>query len=151
MLRPLAFAALLCSFSFAKEPLAKGDPHTIPAGSSVFIESADGFDIYLSKAIETKKIPLVVVGEKGKADFVIATTASQGQRTAVGDAIGSVNDVWHGKAVKSSTVDEAAMKVVNAQTGVIVFTYEAKKTNSFRGKKSVAEALAKHLNDVIVQ
>jgi hypothetical protein len=62
----LVSAVIFLSLSY----LAFGsDPKTVPAGSKVFVEASDGFDIYLAAALQKKKVPVVVVSEKEKADY----------------------------------------------------------------------------------
>ena len=43
----------------------------IVPGSKLFIEPMDGFDTYLAAAILKKKVPVMVVDDRGKADFVM--------------------------------------------------------------------------------
>ena len=52
-----------CSASKARQPA------TIPAGSKVYIAPMDGFETYMKTALETKKVPLVVVDNKQDAEF----------------------------------------------------------------------------------
>jgi len=47
---------------------------------------------------------------------------------------------WHSR-------EEASINVANVKTGEIVFAYSAHKENSAHGKKSSAEACAKHLKE----
>lgn len=136
----------VCALGAGK--LGKDDPKSIPAHSTVYIESNGGFDVYVTKAIDKKKIPLTVVTDKEKAEFVISVDSEHGQRTTVWHGIGTgLGGQKHGP----QSVDEAAMKVVNRKTGAIVLTHEVRKTNAIRGKQSAAESLVKRLNDSIPQ
>jgi hypothetical protein len=119
----------------------------IPAGSKVFIESSDGFDIYLTKALEKKKVPLVVVGDKEQCDFVISTTSSHSVRPDLWKGVGKA--LGGGNQKTDSSVDEAAIKVTNRKTGAIIVTDEIRKSDSLRGKRSAAEALAKRLKESV--
>ena len=38
---------------------------------------------------------------------------------------------------------------MNLKTGNVVFAYSVNKTNSFKGKQSAGEAVAKHINEKI--
>lgn len=111
----------------------------IPAGSRVYIAPMDGFETFLKAALEEKKVPLVVVEDKDKADFEISGASdSQKASTAKKIFMGS----WHSR-------EEASINVANIKTGEIVFAYSAHKENSAHGKKSSAEACAKHLKEKV--
>ena len=122
----------------AQTPAAQNSK-AIPAGSRIYIAPMDGFETFLKAALEEKKVPLVVVEDKDKADFEI-TGASNSQKASAAKKIfmGS----WHSR-------EEASINVANIKTGEIVFGYSAHKENSAHGKKSSAEACAKHLKEKI--
>ena len=86
-----------------------------------------------------KKVPLAVVENKQDAAFEITGVAgSQKAGTAKKIITGS----WHSK-------EEASIKVVDVKTGVVVFAYSYTTENSTHGKRSSAEACAKHLKDAV--
>lgn len=101
----------------------------IPAGAYVFIETMDGFEDYLAAAIHAKQVPLVIVTDKAKADFVISGTASSDSR-----------DPHH---------QRATIKVVN-KNGIVVFAYAFDDDYAIHGKQSAAEACAKNLKKEIL-
>ena len=117
----------------------KQNSTVIPAGSKVYIAPMDGFETFLKAALEKKEVPLIVVEEKDKADFEI-TGASESQKASAAKKIfmGS----WHSR-------EEASINVANIKTGEIVFAYSAHKDNSAHGKRSSAEACAKHLKEKV--
>jgi hypothetical protein len=117
----------------------KQNSTVIPAGSKVYIAPMDGFETFLKVALEKKEVPLIVVEERDKADFEI-TGASNSQKASAAKKIfmGS----WHSR-------EEASINVANIKTGEIVFAYSAHKENSAHGKKSSAEACAKHLKEKV--
>jgi hypothetical protein len=99
----------------------------------------DGFETYLKAALEKKNVPLVVVEDEDKADFEI-TGASDSQKASTAKKI--IMGSWHSR-------EEASINVANIKTGEIVFAYSAHKENSAHGKKSTAEACAKHLKEKV--
>lgn len=48
---------------------------SVPAGSKVYIDAGDGFDTYLTAALQKKKVPIVVVVDKEKADYELSACA----------------------------------------------------------------------------
>jgi len=45
-------------------------------GARVFIEKMNGFDDYLMAALHTKQVPVVIVTDKAKADFIAIVSGS---------------------------------------------------------------------------
>ncbi len=112
----------------------------IPANSKIFVSPInDEFDRYIIDAFKSKKIPLEIVTEKGKADFELTgTSESKKAGAAKMILLGS----WH-------SAEQASITVVNLKSGVAVWAYSVNKSNSNHGKKTTAEACAKHLKEKI--
>ncbi len=109
----------------------------IPAGAKVFIAPMDGFDSYLIAAMKKKKVPLEIVDQRDKADFEITGTSESKKASAAKKIImGS----WH-------STEEASITVTDLKSGEVVYGYSVHKQESTHGKKSTAEACAKHLKD----
>jgi hypothetical protein len=100
----------------------------IPSGARVFIEKMDGFEDYLAAAFQAKQVPVVVVTDKDKADFVISGSASSDSR-----------DPHH---------QRATIKAVD-KNGTVVFAYAFDDDYAIHGKQSAAEACAKNLKKEI--
>jgi hypothetical protein len=132
-----ALVMALCTMCTAAETPGANNSTPIPAGSKVYIAPMDGFETYLKAALEKKGVPLVVVEDRDKADFEI-TGASDSQKASTAKKI--IMGSWHSR-------EEASINVANIKTGEIVFAYSAHKENSAHGKKSTAEACAKHLKE----
>jgi hypothetical protein len=112
----------------------------IPPGAKVFIAPMpDGFDEYLGAAIEKKKVPLQVLADKDKADFQI-TGQSETQKASTAKKV--IMWDWHSN-------EQASIQVCNRTRGEVVFAYSVNKVSSAHGKKSSAEACAKHLKEKI--
>jgi len=128
----LLTACLLCALPIVAEEV-------IPKGSKVFIAPMDGFETHLKAALSRKKVPLVVVGDRSQADFEISG-AAQSQKAGAAKKIIMLD--W-----RSS--EEASVKVMNIQSGEVVFAYSVNKSSSARGKQSSAEACAKHIKEKV--
>jgi hypothetical protein len=110
------------------------------SGARVFIHPmADGFDSYFKSALTAKKVPVVVVATRDEADLEIKGT-SETQKAGAAKKIfmGS----WHSD-------EQASISVTSVQSGEIVYAYSVNKKNSAHGKRSSAEACAKHLKEAI--
>ncbi len=112
----------------------------IPAGAKVFINPMkDGFEKELAAAFDTKKVPLEVVTEKDKADFEITGTS---ESKKAGKAKILIRGSWHSS-------EQASITVTNLKSGEAVWAYSVNKSDSAHGKRSTAEACAKHLKEKI--
>lgn len=110
----------------------------IAPGSKLFIEPMDGFDTYLSAAILKKKVPVMVVDDRTKADFIVTGGAHV-------DKAGWAKTIF----VSPNPHAEASIAIKDAHTGNLVFAYNVDKSNAVRANQSTAEACAKHLKEAI--
>lgn len=133
------FICLLLLLS-ALTGLAQDANKVVPAGAKVFINPiSDGFEAALTAALQAKKVPVEVVTEKEKADFEI-TGASESKKAGVAKKL--IMGSW-----RSS--EQASITLTNLKTGEAVWAYSVNKSDSAHGKRSTAEACAKHLKQKI--
>jgi hypothetical protein len=120
--------------------LSQDEDARIPAGSRVFIGPVEGgYDIYLAGAIHKKKVPIVIVTDRAKADFELSGVTES-------EKAGWAKIVFWGN---TSSSEQASVKMVNLKSGTVVWGYNVNKGSSARGKQSSAEACAKHLKEKI--
>ncbi|MGD0942120.1 MAG: hypothetical protein ABR905_20695 [Terracidiphilus sp.] len=67
-----ALASVLITFS----TIALAQAPQIKSGATVYIEPMRGYETYLAAAMVKKKIPLIVVTDKSKADYIITSNVS---------------------------------------------------------------------------
>jgi hypothetical protein len=136
----LAMAFSLAAFTQdSKSKESKPADKKIPANSKIFIAPMGGFENDLKAAIESKKVPVVLVADKDQADYEIAGTAESEKAGAVKKA---VMWNWHSN-------EQASITVTEHKSGEVVFAYSVNKKSSTHGKRSTAEACAKHLKEQI--
>lgn len=112
----------------------------IPAGSKIYIAPLEGgYDVYLSAAIIHKRVPVIIVEERDKADFEITGVNET-------DKAGWAKMLFLGR---DNTNEQASIKIVNLKTDAVVYGYNVHKSNSRKGKQSSSEACAKHLKEKI--
>ena len=110
-----------------------GEEH-ISVGSKLFIEPMNGFETYLAGAILKKKVPVVVVDDRSKADFIVSGVSDEAKA-------GWAKTIF----VSPASHAQASISVKDAHTGNLVFAYNVDKFNAVRANQSTAEACAKHL------
>ena len=113
---------------------------TLPVGARLYVAPMpSGFETYVIAGLEQKKVPVVVVAIRDKADFEL-TGVSETDKAGWAKMLMLAND---------STNETASIKIVNLKTGNVVFAYSVHKGSSFKGKQSAGEAVAKHINEKI--
>jgi hypothetical protein len=136
MRKQLAIAVVLLCSTLPFESLAAG---RLAPGSKIYVEAEDGFDTYLTAALEKKHVPVTVVGVKEKADYVLSGVSDhQKPGWAKTLALGQIH-----------SDDQASVKLVDIKSGEIVFAYAVNKKNTIHGRQTVAEACAKHLKEAM--
>ena len=109
-------------------------------GAKVFIEDMpNDFQVNLKEAIAKKKVPVTLVDKKENADFLIRGT-SESVKASTAKKVIMWN--WHSN-------EEASISVISVASGEVIFAYNANKQSSAHGKRSTAEACAKHLKEKI--
>jgi hypothetical protein len=112
----------------------------LPKGARIYVAPIqNGFETYIVAGLEKKKVPVVVVADRTKADYELSGVSDS-------DKAGWAKMLFLGS---QQTNESASIKIVNLKTGNVVFAYSVNKTNSVRGKQSAGEAVAKHINEKI--
>ena len=168
MNRISAFLLLACCATcFAQVPQIK-------SGATVYIEPMDGYETYLAAAIAKKNVPLIVVADKDKAEYIIQSNVSQQVRAQPAVVVNNSNvnnntvnstnvnnggnDTWEqskeraearraARAALGST--NASISVIDAKSSQVVFAYSVDKHGTTHQSQSAAEACAKHLKEFI--
>jgi hypothetical protein len=126
----------------AEEPGTLISQEKLFSGARIYVAPMmNGFDNYIVAGLQQKKVPVVVVALRDKADYEITGIAET-------DKAGWAKMLFLGS---QQTNETASIKMVNLKTGSIVFAYSVNKTNSVRGKQSAGEACAKHIKQKIVE
>lgn len=113
----------------------------IPSYSKVYVAPMAGFENYIIAGLRNKKVPLIVVVDRTKADYEISGVSdSEKAGWAKMLFIGSQN-----------SNEQASIKVADLKTGAVIFGYSVHKTNSVRGRQSAGEACAKHIKQIVLE
>jgi hypothetical protein len=113
---------------------------SLPKGARIYVAPiTGGFETYITAGLEKKKVPVVVVADRSKADYELSGVSDS-------DKAGWAKMLFLGS---QNTNENASIKIVNLRTGNVAFAYSVHKTNSVRGRQSAGEAVAKHINEKI--
>jgi len=114
-------------------------PTRLFAGAKVFIEDESEFGMALAASFIDKKVPLTIISDPEKADFVVrsasqdrkASSAEKVTRILAFGAFGGSGDRYH-----------ATVSILN-RDGVLVFAYNVKKGNFQDAANSTANEIKK--------
>jgi len=104
-------------------------------GAKLFIEPMEGFERYLEAAILSKKLPVTVVIERARADFVARGT----WRELDGGFSGNGSLV---RPLRTRKNYSASVSIVDLKSSAIVFSFAAQKSGSRDLSKEIAEEWA---------
>jgi len=113
----------------------------IPSYAKVYVAPMlSGFENYIIAGLRNKKVPLIVVVDRSKADYEISGVSES-------EKAGWAKMLFMGS---QNSNEEASIKVSNLRTGAVIFGYSVHKTNSVRGRQSAGEACAKHIKQIVL-
>jgi len=114
----------------------------IPSYAKVYVAPMlGGFENYIIAGLRNKKVPLVVVVDRTKAEYEISgVSESEKAGWAKMLFVGSQN-----------SNEQASIKIADLKTGAVIFGYSVHKTNSARGRQSAGEACAKHIKQIVLE
>lgn len=127
----------------------------------------EGYETYLAAALTKKHVPLIVIADKDKAEYIISsnmshqtpsqpavvvnnTNINNGANGANGSNTAFENGMQRAearRAARGST--SASISVIDAQSSQVVFAYSVGKSGNTNQIQSTAEACAKHLKEFI--
>jgi|SRR5579875_2200981 len=143
---PIVLLALL--------PSAIGQKPQLRAGSTVYIAPMQGYENYLAAAFAKKHVPITVITDQSKADYVLLSSlkqsapASPGVVVNVGDT-GSAFDRGFGAGLADHGKTSASVTIIDRASSQVVFAYTVGKGANTNQVQSAAEACAKHLKQFI--
>ena len=110
-----------------------------PRTANVYIDSMGGFGSFLAAAFQVKGVPLAIVADRRQADFEIMGTAESGDASVSKSILLS----------QDGSRERASINLINLKDGQVVFAYAYDRGYALFGKRSAAEACAKHLRIAI--
>jgi hypothetical protein len=122
-----------------EKPAAPVTKMHIERGARIYVAPMNGFETFVVAALIKKQVPVTIVNSRDKADYEI-TGASETQKAN-----------WAKMLVFGSqqSHEEASVVVSNIKTETVVYGYNVNKSNSYKGRQSSSEAIAKHIKSNI--
>jgi hypothetical protein len=143
--RTVLMLALLAGVSPAQTPL-------IRIGVPAYIEPMAGYELDLAAALMKKKVPLIVVRDRARADVIIIGKLSTHSPVPPAVILSKNGQPTAGFPVTSdypTSQTEANITLLDAHSSRVIFTYSVDKGSDSNQRKSTAEACAKHLKQYL--
>ena len=154
-------AIVLLTFS----AIALAQAPQLKSGSTIYIGPMDGYETYLAAAIVKKHVPLVVVADKDKADYIVRSTVNHTtpSQPAVVVSNSNVNNNnannsnvttrsssggGYGAALAALGSTSTSIAIVDPHSSQVVFAYAAGKAGANQLQRT-AEDCAKHMKEFI--
>lgn len=141
---------------FATESLP-AQSAAISNGATVYIEPMNGYENYLAAAFAKKHVPLAIVSDRNRAQYLITSTIAE--RPPNSPAVVINNDIGNttnnafqngfNRGFRSYGSTSASMSLVDAHSSQVLFAYSVGKHANTNQIQSTAEACAKHLKEFI--
>lgn len=138
---------LICIF-FAFSTMGIAQTPQIRSGSTVYVEPTEGYETYLAAAMVKGHVPLVIVTDKDKADYVVLSSVTQPTQSQPAVVVNNGSNGAGGYAAALAAdraLPTTSIAVIEKQSSAVVFAYSA----SRRGFQRSADESAKHLKEFI--
>jgi len=104
----------------------------LSTGSKLFIEPMNGFENYLTAAVQAKRVPVTIVLDKSHADYIVMGSwrETNGGTTGNGSIVAPI---------KHRINNSASISIVDPKTTAVVFAYSASRSETHDASKQLAE------------
>ena len=149
-------AIVLLTFS----AIALAQAPQLKSGSTIYIGPMDGYETYLAAAIVKKHVPLVVVADKDKADYIVRSTVNHTTPSQPAVVVSNLNvnnsnvttrsssGGGYGAALAALGSTSTSIAIVDPHSSQVVFAYAAGKAGANQLQRT-AEDCAKHMKEFI--
>jgi hypothetical protein len=136
----LATAALAQQAPVRRQAESLPAPTRITYGARLYVEEGE-FGMALSAALLKKKVPVVVLRDRDKADFFVETTSAS-KKEGAGERVAKI--LAFGVFAGSGKSFDATVSITN-RDGAVVFAHNSKKENFQSAAENVAKNLKKYI------
>jgi ATP phosphoribosyltransferase len=142
---PKSIASAICALALIAVPIVAADDQTgatlrVPTGAAVFIENTE-FGQALSAAVLKKKVPVVVVTDREKADYFV-TEVSKASKEGAAERVAKV--LVFGMFAGTGKTFEASVNCTN-RDGIVVFARNTSKPSIKKAAEDIASKLRDHI------
>ena len=117
------------------------------AHPTVYIDAKDGFDTYISAAITKKNVPVDVVTDQTKANYVLKTAPIEIKQESTG---GKVARCLFASCAGIEDKGNVSVQLIETSSSRMMWAYSVnKQRGGSKNMQSMAEAVAKHFKEFL--
>jgi len=140
----LALAGPLAAQDTPQAPApAASTPTRVMPGAKIYIDPADEFGMAFAAAVLKKKVAVVTVNDREKADFFFQATTTA-SKEGTGERVAKI--LVFGGFAGSGRRFEGTATITN-RDGAIIFAHNSKKENFQSTAENIAKNLKKHIEE----
>jgi len=113
---------------------------------TVYIAPQNGFETYLSAAIEKKSVPIDVVTDETQATYVLKPSAVEIKQESTGS---KVTRCLFLSCAGIEDKGNVSVQLIETSSSKMVWAYSVNKQRGGKNEQSMAEAVAKHLKEFV--
>ena len=113
---------------------------------TVYIEPQQGFETYITAAMQKKDVPIDVVMDKSKAQYLLNAAPIEVHKESAGGKIARCLFAYCAGIEDRANV---SVQLVESGSTKVVWAYSVNKGNGQKNTQSMAEAIAKHLKEYL--
>lgn len=115
---------------------------------TVFIEPQAGFETYIAAAISKKHVPVDIVTDPAKATYLLRAAPVETKTESTGSKVARCLFLYCIGMEDSANV---SVQLIDAASTKMVWAYSVAKQNGRWNQQSMAEAVAKHFGQFLVE
>jgi hypothetical protein len=117
------------------------------ARPTVYVEPQQGFETYLAAALSKKNVPVDVVTDQTRADYVLKAAPVEIKTESTG---GKIARCLFASCVGIEDKGNVSVQFIDASSSKMLWAYSVnKQKGGSKNEQSMAEAVAKHLKDFV--
>jgi hypothetical protein len=129
--------ALQCGLSLEAKDLQS--PSNMP---SVYVAPSGGFEMNVTAALQKKRVPVQVVETESKAKYLLQMSAIEIHKES---GVSKLARCAFAYCIGIEDSGDVSVKMVDRESGQVVWAYQVAKQRAARNRQSMAEAIAKHM------
>jgi hypothetical protein len=141
----LESVVLMASLATAAAAQYLAPPPSLNALPTIYVSPADGFQTAITAAMIKKSVPVTIVTEQGKAEFILQAAPVNSKDES---GAGKIARCMFLNCIGINGYSSVSVQLVKISNGNVVWAYQVRKAMSGpAGIQSLSEAIAKHLKN----
>ncbi len=121
---------------------------SLPMGPTLYVAPDSGFEVNIVAALQKKHVPVQVVTEANEAEYVLRPSPVEIHKESGASKVARCLFAY---CMGIEDSGEVSVQLVERESHRVVWAYEVAKQRAVKNRQSMAEAIAKHLNNEFLE